>query len=486
MPALTRVPDAQSNPTVASFPMYDRTALGCGIVHMSVGGFHRAHQARYLDAYLATHAEDWMIHGVGCLDSDASLIDAMRSQDNLYSLIERSGTEDTLRVIGSIGTFTHAPTQTDAVVTAIADDTTRIVSLTITEKGYCYDNVGNLDPAHPMIAAELAGGAPRTAIGLLFRGLEQRMERGGTPVTVMSCDNLPGNGHVTERVLLQYADALRPAVADWIRANVSFPNGMVDRITPAPNAGTVALARDAFDVEDPAAVACESYLQWILEDTFINGRPALETVGVQFVDDVTPYEKMKVRLLNGSHSALAYLSYLMGYREVDAAMADPLIRTFVERYMDLDVTPSVPDVPGVDLADYKRTLVARFSNPAISDQVQRLAMDGSQKIPNAIVPPLAHQRATDGSIDHLAFAIAAWYRYLRGVDETGAAIELTDPLAGSLTALAQQAPQDPTAFLRTSEIFGDVADDGVITAVTEAVALIDEFGTRAALTKLVG
>jgi mannitol 2-dehydrogenase len=478
------VTDAASNPKVASTPTYDRAALQSGILHMSVGGFHRSHQALYVNNFLQTNAEDWMIHGVGCLDSDIELITAMAAQENLYSLIERSGTNDTMHVIGSIKEFTHAPTQTRTVIDAIASDAIKIVSLTITEKGYCYDTAGNLDPNHPMIALELAGGAPRTAIALLFAGLTARMERGGTPVTVMSCDNLPGNGHVTERVLLQFAEAKNPTVAAWIRANVSFPNGMVDRITPAPSADTVALARDAFGIADPAALASESFIQWILEDNFINGRPALEDVGVQFVSDVAPYEKMKVRLLNGSHSALSYISYLMGYREVDAAMADPLIREFVGRYMDEDITASVPTVPGVDLTQYKATLIERFSNPAISDKLQRLAMDGSQKIPNAIVPPLEFQLARGGSIKNIAFALAGWYRYLRGTDEAGEAIEITDPMSAALMALAQQNPTDPTAFLQTQEIFGNSANAQVITAVTEALAAIDAMGTRDALTKL--
>lgn len=486
--SVTTVPvtQAATNPRVTSFPQYDRTALQSGIVHMSVGGFHRSHQARYLDDYLQTHAEHWMIHGVGCLDVDIELITTMAGQDNLYSLVERSGTEDQLRVIGSIKEFTHAPTQTRTVLDAIASNATRIVSLTITEKGYCYDNDGNLDPNHPLIAAELAGSTPRSAIALLFTGLELRMQQGGEPVTVMSCDNLPGNGHVTERVLLQFAEAKNPAVAEWIRTNVSFPNGMVDRITPAPNAETVALARDAFGVEDGAALASESFLQWILEDNFINGRPALEEVGVQFVADVTPYEKMKVRLLNGSHSALSYLSYLMGYREVDAAMADPLIREFVVRYMDEDITPSVPTVPGVDLDAYKATLVDRFSNPAISDKIQRLAMDGSQKIPNAIVPPLEFQLAQGGSIRHIAFALAGWYRYLRGVDETGAPIEITDPMAQELMGRAAANPDQPAHLLSVTEIFGSTLSTNaqVIQATKDALDAIDAMGTRDALTKL--
>jgi mannitol 2-dehydrogenase len=233
-------------------------------------------------------------------------------------------------------------------------------------------------------------------------------------------------------------------------------------------------------------VVSESYLQWVLEDRFIGGRPQLETVGVQVTDDVEPYEKLKVRMLNGSHSALSYVAYLMGYREVDAAMNDPAISTFVKRYMDEDVTPTLPPVPGIDIAAYKQTLIERFSNPAISDQVQRLAMDGSQKARNALVPPLEHQLSTGGSIKWMAFALAAWYRYLHGVDEAGAAIEITDPLRDELVARARSGPDDPTRLLSMREIFGErlAADSRLAAAVKECLDAIRSLGTRQALDRL--
>ena len=484
---LVPVQDAHTLPGVAAFPRYDRSKLGCGIAHIGVGNFHRAHQALFLHEYLQAHPEDWMVHGVGLLDGDAGLFGAMTSQDGLYTLTERSGTQDTLKVVGSIKRLSLAPSNPQGVVQLLASSDIKIVSLTITEKGYYYTASGALDGDNPVIRADLAGeGAPRSAFGYLFAAAEQRMANGGPPFTVMSCDNLPGNGHLTRRLLLQFAGMKNHAVARWIGDNVAFPNSMVDRITPAVTEKTLEFVRGTFGVDDRCPVVSESYLQWVLEDEFAAGRPRLEEVGVQVTSDVEPYEKMKVRLLNGSHSALSYPAYLMGYREVDAAMGDPAIRTFVQRYMDVDITPTVPPVPGIDLAAYKQTLVERFSNPAISDQVQRLAMDGSAKARNAWVPPLEHQLSTGGSIKWLAFAIAAWYRYLYGTDEAGAPIEIADPMRDELTARARSAPDDPAQLLSVREIFGErlAADGRLAAAVKEGLDAIRGMGTRQALERL--
>lgn len=484
---LIPVRDAWTLPGVATFPRYDRSKLGCGIAHIGVGNFHRSHQALYLHEYLQTHPQDWMVHGVGLLDADAGLIQAMTSQDGLYTLIERSGSRDTLEVIGSIKRLSHAPAEPQSVVQLLASGDVKIVSLTITEKGYHYTSSGDLDVDQPVIRADLSRGAvPRSALGYLFAAAEQRMVTGGPALTVMSCDNLPGNGDMTRRLLLQFAELKEPAVARWIGDNVSFPNSMVDRITPATTDRTRAFVRDTFGVDDRCPVVSESYVQWVLEDRFANGRPELEAVGVQLTGDVEPYEKLKVRLLNGSHSALAYIAYLMGYRNVDAAMNDPAIRAFVQRYMDDDITPTLPPVPGIDVAAYKQTLIERFSNPAISDQVQRLAMDASRKIPNSIVPPLEHQLSTRGSIHWLAFALAAWYRYLYGTDESGAPIEITDPMRDELVARARSAPDDPTPLLSMREIFGEriPADGRLAASVQESLDAIRTVGTRQALERL--
>jgi mannitol-1-phosphate/altronate dehydrogenase len=297
------------------------------------------------------------------------------------------------------------------VLERLSDEEIKILSLTVTEKGYCYDNNKNLDQTNEFIQYDIINlSAPKTILGYIVAGLKNRKDNGKKPFTVMSCDNLPENGHLTQKLVLQFAELIDTQLAQWIKENVAFPNSMVDRITPVTTDDIVDTIKAKFQIDDAWPVVCEDYIQWILEDNFCNGRPPLEAAGVQIVDNVEPYEKMKVRLLNGSHSALSYLSYLMGYREVDKAMADPLISNFVRSYMDQDITPTLPNVPGIDLDEYKDKLIKRFSNPAISDQVQRLAEDGSQKIPNAILPCITHQLETGGSIKYTILALAGWFR----------------------------------------------------------------------------
>ncbi len=440
---------------VARVPTYDRSKLSSGILHMSVGGFHRSHQAVYLDEYLKTHAENWMLTGVGLLDADAPHMAALASQDMLYTVLERSPEKDAARVVGSMKQVLHAPSNPDRVISKIADEAIRIVSLTVTEKGYYYDEKKNLNLAHPIVQHDIQNpGFPKTAIGYLAAGLARRRAENGKPLTVMCCDNLPENGEITRKILMQFVGEVDKDMASWIEDNVSFPNAMVDRITPVTTDHVKQLLEDEFGIRDQWPVVCEDFIQWVLEDKFINGRPDFEEVGVQIVKDVHPYEKMKVRLLNGSHSALSYVSYLMGYRDVDLAMSDPLIRQFVRNYMDQDITPTLPAVPGIDLDIYKDTLISRFSNHSIRDQVQRLAEDGSQKIHNAIVPPMESQIEKGGSTKWMTLALAGWYRYLSGVDEAGAAIEIKDPKKDLLMTRVKLSPKDPIGLLGIEEIFG--------------------------------
>lgn len=484
---LISVGDAAISSQIARSPRYDRSRLDCGIAHIGVGNFHRAHQALYLNEYLHDHHQDWTVHGVGLLDADADLIQAMNSQDNLYVLAERAIAQDRFQIVGSIKHFTHAPSDPQPVSALLASAEIKIISLTITEKGYHYTPAGDLDVEHPQVRADLIDGAtPRTALGNLFAAARMRMMNHGAPVTIMSCDNVPGNGDMVRRLLLQFAELREPRVAAWIRSNTSSPNCVVDRITPPVTGETRAFIQGAIGVDDRCPVVSESYLQWIVEDRFIKGRPELESVGVRYTDDVTPYEQMKVRLLNGSHSALAYVSYLMGYRRVDLAMRDPLVRGFVRRYMDEDATPAVPAVAGIDLDTYKSTLIERFSNPAIADQVQRLAEDGSTKILNFMVPALEHQLASGGSVKWFAFALAAWYRYLRGIDEAGSAIEISDPMRDRLTARAKNEPHDPLQLLSVTEIFGNTVSSNrlMYRCVRESLDAIDGLGTRRALVRL--
>lgn len=439
----------------ARVPQYDRKKYKSGIMHMSVGGFHRSHQALYVCELMDQDPSDWLITGVGLLESDKAALDTLAAQDHYYTVVERTATEDTIKIVGSIHETLHAPSNPAAVLERLKDPLIKILSLTITEKGYCYDHKGDLDLKNEGIKHDLANlAAPKTGIGYVVAGLRDRMQAGQKPFTVMSCDNLPGNGHRTRHIVMQFAAQMDKVLAKWIEDNVHFPNAMVDRITPATTEKTVAFVNEKCGINDGWPVVCEDFRQWVLEDDFGIGRPAFEKVGVQMVRDVEPYELMKVRLLNGSHSALAYLSYLMGYREVDIAMADPLVAGFVRAYMDHDVTPSVPSVPGINLVEYKDTLIRRFSNPAISDKVQRLAEDGSQKIPNAILPCIRHALANNGSIKFACMALAGWFRYMTGVDEQLSAIEIKDPRKEEMMSRIKTSPLDPAPVLGMSEVFG--------------------------------
>lgn len=481
--------NAQDLPELEKFfpsPAYDRKALKSGILHMSVGGFHRSHQAVYLDEFLNQFGGDWMITGVGLLPQDIDNLKILEKQDSLYSVLERSPDGDHVRIVGSMKDVIHAPSNPKAVIEKIASPEIKIVSLTVTEKGYYYDDKRNLNAAHPAIQndSELPE-APQTAYGYLVKGLQLRRANNAGPVTIMCCDNLPGNGHITEHLLMQFVAIADPSLADWIRENVSFPNAMVDRITPVTTDKIREILKSNFNLNDGWPVVCEDYIQWIIEDKFIAGRPALENVGVQFVAEVDPYEKMKVRLLNGSHSALSYVSYLMGYREVDKAMADPMISKFVRAYMDECITPSVPDVPGIDLDAYKDKLISRFANPSISDQVQRLAEDGSQKIRNAIVPPLEFQLKHNGSIKWIALALAAWFRYLQGTDEKAQPIEIKDPMAETLSSRARIDGKNPAGLLGVDEIFGSrlIGENRLVQEMGKYLEEIHSTGMKATLEK---
>lgn len=435
-------------------PTYPRPSLQPGILHISLGAFHRAHQAVYMDDYLNQFSESWMIVGVGLMPHDINLIQAMQSQDNLYTVLQRSSEQDQCRIIGSIKETVHGPSHPEKVIDFISDKNIKIISLTITEKGYWYNDEKNLDVKNILIAQDiLLKENPKTIYGYILKGLQARRAKNSGPVTILSCDNLPGNGELTRHLLLQFASAADSSMVDWIKQSVSFPNSMVDRITPATTPVISQIIHEKYQIDDKCPVLCENYRQWIIEDNFIASRPGLDKVGVQFVKDVEPYEKMKVRLLNGSHSALSYIAYLMQYRIVDKALSDPLIVQFIQNYMKEDITPTLSQVEGIDLIEYQCTLLQRFSNSSIQDQIQRLAEDGSQKIRNALIPPLLHQLQTKGSIQHLVFALAAWYRYLNAVDEQGQAIEIKDPLKNILIECAQQHSQEPRFLFEIENLF---------------------------------
>lgn len=467
-------------------PHYDRGAVRIGIVHIGVGGFHRAHQARYVDELLRQGlAQDWGICGVGVLPADARMAEVMTSQDGLYTLVEKHNDGRTSpRVIGSILDYLHAPADPEAVIERLAHPDTKIVSLTVTEGGYNIDAVtGEFDTRNPDVQRDLTHeSAPRTSFGLITEALRRRRDRGIPAFTVMSCDNIEGNGHVAQRVYTAFARLDDPELAEWIAANVGFPNCMVDRITPATTEADIAMVRDELGVEDAWPVVCEPFTQWVLEDSFALGRPPYEMVGVQMVSDVRPYELMKLRLLNAGHQAIAYFGYLAGYRYAHEVCQQPEFARFTLDYMDLEATPTLDPVPGIDLAAYKNELIERFSNAAVRDTLVRLATDSSDRIPKFLLPVIRAQVAGGGPIERSAAIVASWARYAEGVDEAGEPIILHDRLAESLHDLAKQGG---TAFIENRSLFGDLADNSrFVASYQEALDSLHTVGARATIERL--
>ncbi|NAZ85137.1 mannitol dehydrogenase family protein [Kineococcus indalonis] len=471
-------------------PTYDRAAVTPGIVHIGVGGFHRAHQAMYLDRLMSEgRALEWGVRGLGVLPHDRRMKEVMDAQGGLYTLVLKhpDGTLEP-RVVGSILDFLLAPDDPEAAVEAMADERIRIVSLTVTEGGYNIDAVtGEFLLDTPDVAADLAEGAvPRTSFGLVTEALRRRRERGLTPFTVMSCDNIQGNGHTAHRVFVAFATAKDPALGAWIDEHVRFPNSMVDRITPVTTDVERAEVRTRFGVEDAWPVVCEPFTQWVLEDSFTDGRPPFEEAGVQVVADVEPYELMKLRLLNASHQGLCYFGYLAGHRLVHEVVQEPLFARFLLSYMEREGTPTLPPVPGIDLDAYRRELISRFSNAEVRDTVARLCAESSDRIPKWLLPVVRHQLAHGGEFFRGAAVVASWARYAEGVDERGEPIRVVDRLAERVVATAGRNRTDPTAFIADRALFGDLADDERFVAeYTAALTSLHERGARATLEALV-
>jgi mannitol 2-dehydrogenase len=445
----------------------------------------------YLDRLLgAGGSPEWGICGVGVLPGDAAMRDVLRRQDGLYTLVLKApdGTRQP-RIIGSIVDYLFAPDDPEAVVARLAHPDTRIVSLTVTEGGYGFDQrTGEFDATKPDVVHDLVpGAAPRTIFGLITAGLARRRQRGLVPFTVMSCDNIQHNGQVARSVFTAFARLRDPELAAWMEQEVRFPDCMVDRITPATTDVDRADVRAIEGVDDGWPVVCEPFTQWVLEDDFSAGRPDLAAVGVQLVEDVAPYELMKLRLLNASHQALAYFGYLMGYRLVHDAARDPLITRLLLGYMDREATPTLRPVPGIDLAAYKLELVERFSNPAIRDTLARLAFDASERIPKFMVPAILENLAAGRDVSLGAAVIASWARYAEGMDEDGEPIEVDDHLKDTLMPLARRGRDDPLAFLRLPELFGGLVDDQRFTGpYRRTLESLHRRGARATLEELVG
>lgn len=470
-------------------PSYDRTALTPGIAHFGVGGFHRAHQALVLDELLGRgEASDWAIMGIGVRKEDSRMRSILADQDGLYTLIEKhaDGTRNA-RVIGSIlGMLTVHDDGVDAVLDLLTAPTTRIVSLTVTEGGYNINqSTGEFLLDTPAVAADLVPGAqPGTVFGLITEALRLRRDIGTAPFTVMSCDNLQDNGRIARRAILTYAEAKDPELAEWISENTHFPNSMVDRITPVTTDEDRAEAQKITGLTDDWPVVCEPFFQWVLEESFGNGRPPYESTAVQLVDDVEPYELMKLRLLNASHQGLCYFGHLLGYRLADQATSDPLIADLLRRYMLEEGTPTLRPLPGIDVAAYREELISRFSNPEIRDTVARLCAESSDRIPKWLVPVIRERLDAGGSVTRSAAIVASWARYATGIDEQGEPIEIVDNLRDQVMAAARNT-DDPLAFVRDRELFGDLAERAAFTEpYLHALEVLHTSGARALLTEL--
>ena len=471
-------------PAAVAAPKYRRSDLKPGIVHIGVGNFHRAHQAVYLDDLFNTgHDHEWALVGAGVREADIDMRAKLQAQDWLTTVVEQEATASTARVTGAMIDFLP-PFDVEANLAALARPNTRIVSLTVTEGGYYISPATQrFDPTHPDIVADAAQPqAPKTAFGLIAAGLKRRRAAGVAPFTVMSCDNIPGNGHVTENAVAGTAELSDPGFANWIRANVAFPNSMVDRITPATTDRERKILSESFGVEDSWPVFCEEFRQWVVEDKFPAGRPALEKVGVTFTADVAPYELMKIRILNGGHAAIAYPAGLLDIHFVHEAMQDRQIATFLETLTKREILPVVPPPPGVDLEAYRAKVAQRFANPKIGDTISRLCLDGSNRQPKFILPTVRDRIAGGASVKGLALVSALWCRYCYGSSESGKVIPPNDPSWDRLQAAAKPARQDPRAFLAMRDIFGELADDpAYVAAFSGALGSLWTNGVRATL-----
>jgi mannitol 2-dehydrogenase len=460
-----------------ALPAYDRSRLTPGIVHIGLGNFHRAHMAVYLDDLFAKGlGHDWAILGAGVREGDARMREALKAQDCLSTVIELDPKGRSARRIGSMIDFLPVEPDNAALIAAISRPEIRIVSLTVTEGGYFIDPAtGRFDPRAPEIAHDGANPAiPKTAFGAIVAALKARRAAGTPPFTVMSCDNLPGNGEVTQAAVIGTARLSDPALADWIAANVTFPNGMVDRITPATGPREREMAA-AFGLgNDPVPVTCEPFRQWVLEDNFPQGRPALEQVGVTLTPQVHAFEMMKIRILNGGHATIAYPGGLMGIEYVHEAMADPLILGFLNKVETEEIIPYVPPVPDTNI-------------PEVADTERRLCLDGSNRQPKFIIPSLRDALSANGKIDGLALVSALWCRYCYGTTDSGTHIPPNDPNWDYLQAQSKAAKDAPVVWLQMKPIYGDLNKDvRFVAAFTKALNALWAKGTAAVLKDYIG
>jgi mannitol 2-dehydrogenase len=442
-------------------PAYDRSKIKSGIVHIGIGGFHRSHEAFYIDRFLERQGvTDWGICGVALLESDRKIFNTLVNQDCLYTLmITESDGSLTVRVIGSIIECLFAPDNPEAVVEKMAAPDIKIITLTITEGGYNFDAAtGEFQIYEPQIQTDLNNPKnPKTVFGYLTQALKRRKERGIPGLTIQSCDNIQKNGHILKKMLLSYVKEAEPGLIDWIERQVTFPDSMVDRITPVTTQSDIDNLRSVYGIEDGWPVVSEPFIQWVIEENYSHGRPDLESVGVQFVPDVGPYEKMKIRLLNAGHSLLGFSGSLHGCNTIDETVRIPLFSSFLREFMDIEVTPLLGEVEGINIEDYKNSLIQRFGNPNIKDQLSRICLESSAKIPKFLLPTIKEQLERGGEIKRSVVVIAAWCRYLELAGTQGHDYEIEDKMRVILRYNARASvSKDPLAFLKIETIFNDL------------------------------
>ncbi len=474
-------------PENVQLPHYDRKALRSRIVHFGFGAFHRAHQALLTDRVLNAVGGDWGICEISLFSGD-QLMSQLRAQDHLFTVLEKSGDGNQPIVIGAVNECLNAKLDSlAAIIEKFCEPQVAIVSLTITEKGYCIDPAtGQLDVNQPRIAHDLGHPQePHSAPGILVEALHRRRQRGLPAFTVLSCDNIPDNGHVVKNAVLGMAKQRDPALAAWISTHVTFPGTMVDRIVPAATEASLAEITDELGgVNDPCAISCEPFIQWVIEDNFVAGRPAWEIAGAQLVNDVLPWEEMKLRMLNGSHSFLAYLGYLAGYQHISDCMQDADYRLAAQRLMMTEQAPTLK-ITDVDLGAYAESLMSRFSNPALKHRTWQIAMDGSQKLPQRLLDGIRVHLAQNTAWPLLALGVAGWMRYVSGIDDAGEKIDVRDPLSEKIARIVADSRDEErvTALLRLSEIFGsDLPRNATfVENIQQAWQRLVQLGTRQAI-----
>ncbi|HEM6694431.1 mannitol dehydrogenase family protein [Citrobacter koseri] len=467
-------------------PRYDRQQLQTRIVHFGFGAFHRAHQALLTDRVLNAQGGDWGICEISLFSGDR-LMSQLREQNHLYTVLEKGANGNQAIIVGAVKECLNAKLDSlAAIIEKFCEPQVAIVSLTITEKGYCIDPAtGSLDVSNPRIIHDMQHPTePHSAPGILVEALHRRRERGLSPFTVLSCDNIPDNGHVVKNAVLGMAEKRAAELAAWIQQHVSFPGTMVDRIVPAATEESLDEITRELGVADPCAISCEPFIQWVIEDNFVAGRPQWEVAGVQMVDDVLPWEQMKLRMLNGSHSFLAYLGYLAGFQHISDCMQDSAFREAAYRLMMNEQAPTLR-ITNIDLSRYAASLIERFANPALKHRTWQIAMDGSQKLPQRMLEGIREHLARGSDWPLLALGVAGWMRYVSGVDDAGATIDIRDPLSEKIRLLVESSSdaERVSALLSLQEVFGTdlVKNPLFVQAIEQAWRRIAQHGAHQAV-----